>query len=246
MKIVTCINFDESTGSNLIDAGSLFQVIYVNNLSKVCAPLGVSALVVNLRKFDINILKTLIPFKKIYPSLEIIISSKQYIELLSFWCLRNQILDYVILPNELEYLKKTLISLNKISISSEQEVRSPIKHKRDILEISQPDISNLKTKNAIKYIGSNYAKKIRLKTLATECNYSVSAFSVMFKKECGISSTEYINAYRISVAKKMLSETMMSVSSIAYRCGFEDVSYFVKVFKAIQNVTPTNYRKRIQ
>ena len=248
MQVVACVNIDESVESSLCGVESRVETINFNNLSKYCTSLDASALLVNMRKFDVEVLNRLKRIKKQCPSLAILISSNRYIELLSFWCLRNKIIDYVILPDEIEHLQEILCSLRYISNLSPQEARLPLTHRSSVLGFNQfhiSSISHMKTKNAIRYINENYNQKIKLEVLASECNYSIAAFSQLFKKENGISAMEYVNRHRITVAKRLLSETNQSVSCIAHNCGFEDASYFVKVFKNIQTITPANYRKTL-
>jgi len=54
---------------------------------------------------------------------------------------------------------------------------------------------------------------------------------------------EYLNSYRIEKASRKLLNTDMSVTSVAFSCGFNDLSYFIKTFKAIKGITPAKYRK---
>ena len=53
---------------------------------------------------------------------------------------------------------------------------------------------------------------------------------------------EYLNQYRINRAAEMLLGTDESIEDIAYDCGFNDISYFIKLFKRYKNKTPLKYR----
>jgi len=248
MRELACINVDEKIGSYLENDYVQFKTVFYKNLSVFFSSTDTSVLIINLFTYDSKILKMLSAIKALHPSLAVVVSSEKYIEQLAFWCLRNKMLDYILLPKEIDHLKNTLKSLGIISNKSCQEKREPLAQidlDPDYNEIYSAEKSELKTKNAIRYIHHNYHSKIKIETLAAQCNYSVAAFSSIFKKENGKSTTDFINGYRVDVAKRLLTETVSSVSSVATRCGFDDASYFVKVFKNIEKVTPANFRKNL-
>ena len=98
-------------------------------------------------------------------------------------------------------------------------------------------------KLAVGYIHENYKEKISLKTIAEKLHTNSSYLSMLFKQETRVTVTDYISQIRIEKSCELLSETTLSFSDIAARTGFEDQSYFSKVFKKIHGVTPTEYRK---
>ncbi len=92
------------------------------------------------------------------------------------------------------------------------------------------------------YIDENYMKKITLNELAQLAGFSVSYLSKMFKEETQKSISAYMNMIRIENAKKLLLSTDMSLVELAYVVGFEEQSYFTKVFKKIEGVSPGKFR----
>ncbi len=64
-----------------------------------------------------------------------------------------------------------------------------------------------------------------------------------FKKLTGYTVIQYINILKIQKACDLLHETRKSITEIALDCGFNSTMYFCKTFKAILNITPTDYRK---
>lgn len=107
--------------------------------------------------------------------------------------------------------------------------------------------SNIKsaesTKSIIAYIKEHYDERITLEDLACLTNQSVYNLSHSFKKSTGQSTLEYINSYRLSIAADYLTKTDKSVLNIAIETGFNNVSYFNRVFKNKFGMTPTQYRK---
>ncbi len=95
----------------------------------------------------------------------------------------------------------------------------------------------------IEYIKSNYRKHLTLEEIAANTYLSKTYLSSLFKKETGYSISEYINIVRIDRSKNLLVEENLSIIEIANLCGFEDQSYFTKVFKNIVGITPKKYRE---
>jgi AraC-like DNA-binding protein len=71
---------------------------------------------------------------------------------------------------------------------------------------------------------------------------SKPSFFRSFKNELGTSPVEFMNSERIALAKKYLRDPMVSVGEAAYKSGFNNISYFVQVFKKHENMTPAFFR----
>lgn len=96
---------------------------------------------------------------------------------------------------------------------------------------------------AIHYVEQNYEKKIDLNSVSEYVNLSSVYFSHMFKKETGENFTDYLNGYRIKMAKQLLKNSDLSVKEISARVGFQDPQYFSKLFKKAVGLKPIEYRK---
>lgn len=94
----------------------------------------------------------------------------------------------------------------------------------------------------VAYIAEHYNVGITLKQVAEVCHINTSYLGQLFKKEMGESFTEYINKYRIQKAKELLSSSSLKVYEIAETVGFTDYHYFLKIFKKIVGVNPTEVR----
>ena len=110
---------------------------------------------------------------------------------------------------------------------------------------NMPDRSLSRIKEALAYVSENYTKSITVDTLAELAHMSRSRFSVVFKENTGISPYQYINEYRINVAKRMLYSTGKTISEIASECGFPDSSSFIRTFKRTEKISPLAYRKAV-
>lgn len=100
-----------------------------------------------------------------------------------------------------------------------------------------------KLKNVLSFIRDNYDKQITLADMAGHIDMSPKYFCYFFRDMTRKTPVEYLNSYRIEKASRKLLNSDMSVTDIAYSCGFNDLSYFIKTFKATKGTTPAKFRK---
>lgn len=96
---------------------------------------------------------------------------------------------------------------------------------------------------AIQYIKDHLAEKISMDKLASESCMSRSAFFQAFKTQLGLSPLEYVQRERIQKAKQILADRKVSITDACYQTGFNNPNYFIKMFKRMEGVTPSVYRK---
>ena len=99
-------------------------------------------------------------------------------------------------------------------------------------------------RQTIRQVNDNFGHKITLQTIAGLLHVNPSYLSMLFKEEMGLTFTEYLNAMRVKRAKQMLAGTNLSVVDISLKSGFADQSYFTKVFKRAEGLTPRDYRSQ--
>ena len=97
---------------------------------------------------------------------------------------------------------------------------------------------------AKEYIWSNYNQEISLKGLGEAVGVSPYYLSRLFRKELGISFSDYLKTVRIAIAKKLLEESSANVLEVCLEVGYQDPSYFSKVFKEQTGVNPGDYRRK--
>lgn len=110
--------------------------------------------------------------------------------------------------------------------------------KNDTLSFSNKRIEKVKT-----YILGHYQTKTDMDQLASVVNINPVYLGAYFKKSTCYSIKEYITRIRINKAYDLLSTGEYSVSEIAYKCGFDDLFYFSKVFKKIIGMPPSQLLK---
>ncbi len=104
---------------------------------------------------------------------------------------------------------------------------------------------SLLVRKVISAISADLTADLTLKTQAAALNVNASYLSTLFKKETGMTLTEYVNRKRIEHAILLLNTTDMQIQMIAGYCGISDVNYFTKIFKKIVGRTPKEYREFI-
>ncbi len=98
-----------------------------------------------------------------------------------------------------------------------------------------------KIKSAISVIEEKYTQKITLSELANVCGMNANYFSRFFKKITHQTPFEYILAYRVEAACEKLLSGEESVTDVCYSCGFNDLSYFIHIFKRYKGISPKKY-----
>ena len=101
-----------------------------------------------------------------------------------------------------------------------------------------------KVKLILSYIRENYQRSITIDEIARVCYYSKSHFMKFFKEAMGMGFIQYLNDYRLSIASQMLLMTGDSILEVAEKTGFENLSYFNRMFKRKYNLTPGQFRRR--
>jgi len=98
-------------------------------------------------------------------------------------------------------------------------------------------------RKAERFIWENYSRKISLKEIADVSGLSAPYFSTIFKEEMGENLSTYLNRLRVEKASSMLRETESPINEISAACGFEDQSWFSKIFKHYTGYSPCQYRE---
>lgn len=96
---------------------------------------------------------------------------------------------------------------------------------------------------AVDYVKRNYMKKVTLEEVASFVYLSPSYFSKIFKEEMGRNFNSYLNHIRIEMSKRLLVDDSVVLVDVSNIVGYEDQSYFSKVFKKLTGVSPGKYRE---
>lgn len=107
---------------------------------------------------------------------------------------------------------------------------------------SSEEKSLQKIKFIIQYVQEHYNEPISITQMAQLCHYSDSHFMKFFREHMETSFIRYLNDYRLTMAHSMLGSSRDTILEIAQQCGFENLSYFNRLFKQKYGVTPKEVR----
>lgn len=99
-------------------------------------------------------------------------------------------------------------------------------------------------KEAAAYIDENYFKELTLSSLSEKYCVESSYFSRVFKQETGENLMLYITGKRMEKAKEIMSRQEINMAEVAFMVGYDDYTYFSKVFKKMTGMSPREYRSR--
>ena len=92
------------------------------------------------------------------------------------------------------------------------------------------------------YIDANYNRKPDVKVVAEKVHLTTPAFCRYFKRQTNMTFTDFVNQYRIDLAKNLLMQDK-NVTETCYAVGFESLSYFNKLFNKIVSINPSEFKK---
>ena len=157
-------------------------------------------------------------------------------------------LDRMIHIEDIESERDTLLGLVSIFTSAEGEYRAEGSAvlKQLLLKVIETVDENALPARMVealdKYIRDNAGDDISNTEIGAIFGYHPFYISKVLKDRKGTTLRQYIIAYRLKLAKKLLTESAKSVNEVSEECGFNDPSYFTKTFKNAFGMTPKDYR----
>lgn len=141
--------------------------------------------------------------------------------------------DYLLKPIKEEELSRVMSAIirERGEVSHDDEEKAPV-----------PDRL---IDNVISEIREHYMEDISLTSLSTKYNISMGYMSKMIKEQLQVNFSDYIASLRIQRAKELLRDDSLSIQEISEIVGYNDYFYFTKVFKKIEGISPSKYRKSI-
>ena len=92
------------------------------------------------------------------------------------------------------------------------------------------------------YILGHISEDLSLPVIGESMGFNHVYLARIFKQEEGISIRDYIEKCRIELAKQLLTNSQMKIYEIGNKCGYQNTTYFIKIFKNHCNFTPQEYR----
>jgi two-component system response regulator YesN len=97
-------------------------------------------------------------------------------------------------------------------------------------------------REAKRYIAEHYMETVTLEQIAERVHLNPSYFSIVFKKKTGQNFSDYLTAYRMGEAKRVLRETDWKITTVCGAVGYMDSKYFSRIFTKLVGLKPSEYR----
>lgn len=144
-------------------------------------------------------------------------------------------------PSELPVLRLGYHDIEKITTLQERKqfLQDALENLEE--EGGRPGCSRL-VKDGIEYLRKNYEKDISLDEICTHLSVSKNYFCYLFRRETGENLWSYLIGLRLKKAEELLAQTDLKSYEIAYMVGYDNPSYFSRLFKKMTGMTPNEYR----
>jgi AraC-like DNA-binding protein len=166
-------------------------------------------------------------------------------EALAVWALRARVWDYFVKPFAAEDILRSAISLFRLRHKQERSAaRKVISPMQDVLPLDNPNSRQKTVLKAQAYI-LEHLNGVRLKDVADYCGMSPNHFSRVFTQTSKTNFKEFLRRTRIRKAVEMLSDPSVTVQTVCYAVGFNDLSYFGRTFRRYVGMAPSSYRSTV-
>lgn len=120
------------------------------------------------------------------------------------------------------------------------------KRKKDEIGFSEPGRRSTYVQKALEFISEHYTDKISLSDIAQHCGLSTSELCRTFKKTMQQTPFEYLLRYRANQSLTLLMDRSNNITEVALQSGFQNSSYYCRIFKQYMGMPPSKYIKKMQ
>jgi len=189
---------------------------------------------------DARGLAALAEVKTHHSSLPIVMLTEEHASTLANWAFRRCVWDYLVKPVSVRHLCNCLTSIGRALPPIERPTSQ--QPGPQTAKFPPGPFTTGTLAPAVSYVASNYPEKLRLATAAKLCDLSPFQFSRNFKKEHGLTFRDFVVRVRIQRAAELMKHSSVSVTEAAFVVGFNDLSYFARMFRRQLGVSPSHYR----
>jgi len=108
--------------------------------------------------------------------------------------------------------------------------------------LDQSTFNSRRIEKAFEYMQANFDKQVSLADVAKQVNMPEVSFSRFIRKRTGKTFIDSLNEIRLGYASRLLIDTTETISEISFKCGFNNLSYFNRIFKKKNGCTPKEFR----
>ncbi|MWV43386.1 response regulator [Paenibacillus sp. HJL G12] len=179
-----------------------------------------------------------------HPPVVIIISGHSDFEY-AHSALKFGVMDYLLKPlDKTKLVQAVETALEREAWNDRMEKMQKLVDPKLLETVQEEKVYSPQVQKALQYVDEHLQESVSLRETAEHLHMNASYFSVHFKEQTGLTFSDYITRSRIQRAKQLLTSTRLSVAEIAQQAGYQTSKYFVKVFRAMENVSPGQYRQQ--
>ncbi len=186
--------------------------------------------------------------KQTHPRLPVLMLTVQHSEALAVWAFRTKVWDYLVKPLAKAEIERTIVGLHEMLqvqalqtgtrtltavetlIPEENRARGP--RGNAVVQLAF----------AIEHVEKSFREKISSNEVARLCKLTPFQFSRAFKDTYGLTFQEYVLRFRVREACRLLQNPTAEISDVAHLTGFNDPSYFGKIFRRYMSCSPSQYQ----
>lgn len=186
-------------------------------------------------------LQLLQQMKRNHPSMPMIMLTVQHSEELAVWAFRTRVWDFIVKPVTPEDVRRCYDSLNRIDPGQR---RTPAGEMPPLPAESSAatERRHHRLEAAVAYVTAHLGDKLSERKMAALCGMSVFAYSRAFHAAHGRTFQRFVTDKRIERAQELLRNPDARIADVAALVGFNDPSYFGKVFRRYHSMTPSQWQ----
>ena len=196
---------------------------------------------------EMSSLKLVPETKQRWPSAPIIMLTMQNSADLSLWALRSRVFDLLVKPLQTQEITRCMQRVSEVLQARRSQ---PGRRPQSAVVNQLPAEARYHAKTpasgrlqlALAHISKHFPRALPESEVARLCEMSPSRFCREFKATFGETFLECLSRQRITAAKRLLANPSMSVTDVAVSVGFTDPSYFTRVFRKQQGISPSEFR----
>jgi AraC-like DNA-binding protein/CheY-like chemotaxis protein len=181
--------------------------------------------------------------------LPILMLTLAHSEALAVWAFRAHVWNYLVKPIPPREYSENLRTLAQIAGSERRMTRAVSRPEPGLPQdvTSHPrDATNSALLPAINYIEKHFHEHLSASEVANLCGMSRFRFSRLFHAAYGVTFQDHLLRCRIKEACRLLEQPNVSITEIGFAVGFNDASYFARIFKRYTSLLPSEYARRAQ
>ena len=187
--------------------------------------------------------------KSRWPSAPVVMLTQQGSVELVMWALRSRVFDLLVKPpttHEIDALLQRIagaVRARRSQMERKPQVTAALPPTETRYRAQSPAAARMQA--ALAHVAKNYLRPIPESEVALLCHMAPSRFCREFKAAFDKTFVEYLANYRMTHAKRLLANPSMPVCDVAVAVGFNDPSYFTRVFRRQEGVSPSEYRANV-